>query len=229
MSYNLHILTRCTRPNNLLTVRDSVFSNQPENVNVIWHVLFDTAPLKDIDAELLSSISNDSTKIHFINAGDGGLLYPQSTQIIRSIENQDDWFYFLDDDNILHEDFYSHIVDFFKEDASIHVFSQKVDGKDFTGLDVREATPENTGYQKTDIAQIIFKRSTVNELEFGHSYAADGYFIQAALDQNPEWFSYHNIVLSYYNYLEKPATARIPKVIYIGPGKPDKCAPTGRL
>jgi hypothetical protein len=165
--------------------------------------MFDTAPLQYISAKLLSDISGENINISFVKAGDGGLLYPQSTRLIRSIENQNDWFYFLDDDNILHEDFYTNISEFVKEDASIHVFSQKVGRKDFTGLDIRHATPENTGFQKTDIAQIIFKRSVLNELEFGHSYAADGYFIQAALNQHPEWFSWHNIILSYYNHLEK--------------------------
>ena len=221
MAHNLHILTRCTRPKNLLTVRDSVFSNLNPEINVTWHVMFDVAPLKDVDAETLAEISGDSTKIHFYNRGDGGLLYPESTELVRTIENQEDWFYFLDDDNILHENFYDRLPDFFKEEASIHVFSQWVGGKDFTRLDVREATPENTGFQKTDIAQVVFKRNTVNELDFGKSYAADGYFIEAALEQNPEWFSWHNEILSYYNHLEKPATAKIPKIIYIGPGQPD--------
>lgn len=218
---NLHIITRCTRPKNLLTVQESVFSNQSKDLNVTWHVVFDTAPLKDIDAELLSSISGESTKIHFIKAGDGGLLYPQCTELIREIEDQDAWIYFLDDDNILHEKFYDKVSEFVKEDAKIHVFSQYVGGKDFTGLQVREATFQNTGFQKTDIAQIIFKRSLMEDYSFGSNYAADGYFIDAVLKEHIDWFSWHNEILSYYNYLEKPAKARIPKVIYIGPGQPE--------
>ena len=84
MAYNLHILTRCTRPKNLTTVQNSVFTDT-HGLNITWHVIFDTAPLKDIDAELLSSISGPQTKIHFINAGDGGLLYPQCTELIKGI------------------------------------------------------------------------------------------------------------------------------------------------
>mgnify|MGYP000026160341 FL=1 len=115
MIHNLNIITRCTRPNNLVTVRDSVFSNLNENINVTWHVVFDTAPLKDIDAELLSTLSNESTKLHFVKAGDGGLLYPQTTELMRGFENRNEWFYFLDDDNILHEDFYQHTSNFLGE------------------------------------------------------------------------------------------------------------------
>lgn len=221
MTHNLHILTRCTRPHNLLTVQESVFLNTPANLNITWHVVFDTAPLKDIDAELLSSIFGNQTKIHFVNAGDGGLLYPQCTQLIRSIERDNDWIYFLDDDNILHEDFYNRVSEFVNEDANVHVFSQYVGGKDFTRLEVREATPENTGFQKTDIAQIVFKKFIMDSYEFTQSYAADGYFIDAVYGDHPEWFTWHNEILSYYNHLEKPAKARIPKVIYIGPGQPE--------
>jgi len=222
MIHNLNIITRCTRPNNLVTVRDSVFSNLNENINVTWHVVFDTAPLKDIDAELLSTLSNESTKLHFVKAGDGGLLYPQTTELMRGFENRNEWFYFLDDDNILHEDFYQHTSNFLGEEGiEMHIVSQWVNGRDFTRLDIREATPENTGFQKTDIAQIIFKRSLLDTFEFGSSYAADGHFIQAVYDSGSNVINWHNIVLSHYNFLEKQASPKVPKVLYIGEGQPD--------
>jgi len=220
MTKTLHILTRCTRPHNLIQVRDSVFSNLSENLNIKWHVIFDTAPLKDIDAETLSEISSDSTIFHFIKGGDGGMLYPQSTDIIKEL-NEDDWFYFLDDDNIMHPDFYEYIsVALDKKDKKIHVVSQKVAGKDFTGLDVRIASPKNTGFQKTDIAQLIMSVSLIKEYVFGASYAADGYFVESVLKDHPKTFEYHNVILCHYNYLEKQATPKLPRVLYIGKGTP---------
>jgi len=220
----INIITRCTRPNNLPKVMDSVFHKVPSNLKINWHVLFDTVPLKDIDAGILSTISSNNTKIHFVRGGDGGLLYPQSTKLIKTFD-KDSWFYFLDDDNIIHEDFYKHVGgNTILENNSnhlIHVVSQQVDGKDFTGLDVRVATPENTGFQKTDIAQVIIKSELIDNYSFGASYAADGYFIQAVLDEHPEYFSYHNLVLSHYNYLEKKAAPKLPRILYIGEGTPD--------
>ena len=68
--------------------------------------------------------------------------------------------------------------------------------------EIVEATPENTGFQKTDIAQIIFKRSLLDTFEFGSSYAADGHFIQAVYDSGSNVINWHNIVLSHYNFLE---------------------------
>ena len=222
----LNIITRCTRPQNLVTVRDSVFSNIPNNLEINWHVLFDTVPLKDIDAGLLSEISSESTNIHFIKGGDGGLLYPQSTELIKTFD-KNSWFYFLDDDNILHEDFYNYISEhsLLEADFKVHVVSQFVDGRDFTRLDVREAREDNVGFQKTDIAQVLIHSDLVNSdeygYEFGASYAADGYFIETVLENHPELFSYHSTILSHYNYLEKQASPKLPRILYVGPGQPD--------
>ena len=221
MNHTLNIITRCTRPNNLLKVKESVFNNIPNNLQINWHVIFDVAPLKDIDAELLAELSNENTKVHFIKGGDGGLLYPQSTELIKTFDPTS-WFYFLDDDNILHENFYNYISGILGEDGiNIHVVSQYVGGVDFTGLEVREAKPEYTGFQKTDIAQIIIKSDLINKYQFGRSYAADGYFIEAVLEDSPDTFMYHDEILSYYNYLDKPAAPKLPRVLYIGEGEPE--------
>jgi len=220
MKHTLNILTRCTRPNNLLEVKKSVFTDIPKNLKINWHVIFDVAPLKDIDAELLSELVNEDTQLYFIKGGDGGLLYPQSTEILKKI-NRKSWFYFLDDDNILHENFYKRMSTILDEKGkNIHVVSQKVAGKDFTRLDIRVASPENTGFRKTDIAQVVVKTSLIHKYEFGANYAADGYFIEAVRQDAPDTFSYHNEILSYYNYLDKEATPKLPRVLYIGKERP---------
>ncbi len=219
MKNTLNIITRCTRPNNLIKVKESVLNKIPESLEINWHILFDVAPLKEIDAELLSELS--VATLHFIKGGDGGLLYPQSSELIKTFD-PNSWFYFLDDDNILYEDIYDYIKDVLNEkNKSIHVISQYVGGKDFTGLDVRKASPEYTGFQKTDIAQLIMKSELLNKYDFGASYAADGYFIEAVLADSPELFSYHDIILSYYNELEKPASPKLPRILYIGETEPE--------
>ena len=220
MKHTLNILTRCTRPINLVKVKESVFTDIPKNLKIKWHVIFDVAPLKDIDAELLSKLTNEDTQLYFIKGGDGGLLYPQSTEILKKM-NKESWFYFLDDDNILHENFYKRMSNILDEKGkNIHVVSQKVAGKDFTRLDIRVASPENTGFRKTDIAQVVIKTSLIHKYEFGANYAADGYFIEAVLQDAPSTFSYHNEILSYYNYLDKEATPKLPRVLYIGKERP---------
>jgi|TARA_B110000902_G_scaffold206188_1_gene234891 glycosyltransferase involved in cell wall biosynthesis len=216
----INIITRCTRTSNLLDIKENVFSS-PKGVNSTWHIIFDTGALKDIDAETLSQISGKNTKLHFVDGEKGGMLYPETSALIETFK--DGWIYLLDDDNILHEDFYVSIKKSIKEnpDAYVHLVSQQVDGKDFTNLDVRIASPENTAYQKIDIAQMVLNRRIFDTQSFSADYAADGFFIEKVYSEHPTKFVWINNVLSHYNYLQKDATAKIPKILYIGDSEPD--------
>jgi len=216
----INIITRCTRTSNLLTIKENVFSS-PKGVNSTWHIIFDTGALKDIDAETLSQISGKNTKLHFVDGKKGGMLYPETSALIETFK--DGWIYLLDDDNILHEDFYASIKGSIKEnpDAYVHLVSQQVDGKDFTNLDVRIASPKNTAYQRIDIAQMVLNRRVFDTQSFSADYAADGFFIEKVYNEHPDKFVWINNVLSHYNYLQKDATAKIPKILYIGDSEPD--------
>jgi glycosyltransferase involved in cell wall biosynthesis len=212
----LHIITRCTRLQHLLTIKDSVFQH-PET-NITWHILFDTSVLKDVEFDLLQKLQNNKTVFHFIEGREGDLLYPQSMQVVKTIK--EGYVYYLDDDNILHPDFIPTMSKIAKE-SKIYVVDQFVDKKDFTGLEYRIASPENTRYQGIDMAQMLIHFSIFNRYEFIGDYAADGYFAEKIYKENPSWFEYINQTLSYYNYLVQPPKAKIPKVLYIGPGKPE--------
>lgn len=217
----INIITRCTRTSNLLTIKEGVL-NTPKGVTVNWHIVFDTGALKDIDAEVLSNLTDtNNVKLHFVKGQSGGLLYPEVSDIIRTIKSG--WIYLLDDDNILHEDFYKTIKASIKNlpVALVHIVSQLVDGKDFTGLEVRVASRENTAFQKIDIAQMVINRSIFDTHSFSANYAADGFFIEEVLKTHGDSFVWIDKVLSYYNYLEKVPSAKIPKILYIGKTKPE--------
>ena len=128
----INIITRCTRTSNLLTIKEGVL-NAPKGVTVNWHIVFDTGALKDIDAEVLSNLTDTvNVKLHFVKGQRGGLLYPEVSDIIRTIKSG--WIYLLDDDNIIHEDFYKTIKASIKNlpIAQVHIVSQLVAGRDFT-------------------------------------------------------------------------------------------------
>ena len=101
----MHILTRCTRQHNLRTIKKSVF---PSPINVIWHIIFDTTTLKDIDAELLNELQGPSTRFHFVKGDGSDYLYPQLSDIVDKL-GYDSYIVILDDDNIIHPNFYSTI------------------------------------------------------------------------------------------------------------------------
>lgn len=212
------IITRCTRLGNIETVRDSVFSNFTRNTEVHWHVVFDTKMLKDIDAELLNRLDDENTTLHF-RKGDGWGL----SQLNPIIQQCDGWIYHCDDDNIIHENFYETIERTYAEwsHAKAFIFSQQVDGKDFSRLDIREARPENVKVQKIDLAQWLIHSDLHQDWEYGSGYTADGQFIEAVYSAESDQFVFIPDVISHYNYLEKKSQPKLPKVIYIGEGQPE--------
>ena len=219
----ISIITRATRLQNLKTVKESVFNNIPSGCEINWHLVFDTANLKDIDAELLSDLKDDSTTYYFEKGDAIGMLYPQCSAIISKLG--DGWVYFLDDDNIIHEGFYEYVLKASIEnsDKKIHVVSQNVDGKDFTNLTYRVAAPEFMKVQGVDLAQYIVSTDVYNEYEYTYlpDYRADGILISAVHAEHPEWFTFTTEILSHYNYLQKNSKAKLPKVLYIGDDEPE--------
>lgn len=216
----LHIITRCSRLNNIIKVGDSL----PRNNKVQWHVIFDSTRLKDIDAEILGRLQEEyNAKLYFEFSQGGDYLYPQMNKII--IDNiQEGWIYSLDDDNLLHEklfDNFEALVGFCEAGNHIGiVFNQHVAGKDFTGIDVRYAKPENMKVRSIDLAQFILHRSVFNKFDFKGGYDADGKFIEKVYDENQDGFLFIDKILSHYNYLQKPSKAKVPKILYIGENTP---------
>ena len=211
------VITRCTRLSNIETVKESVFANIPEGSTVEWHVVFDTKMLKDIDAELLNRLEDENTILHF-RKGDGWGL----SQLNVIIENLEGWIYHCDDDNIIHENFYTRLVESYSENqqALAFVVAQQVDGKDFTGLQVREASPNNMKVQHIDLAQWVIHSDLHKDWKYGSGYRADGEFLESLYNAESDKFVIINEVLSYYNYLEKQSKARVPKVLYVGERRP---------
>lgn len=219
----IHIITRSTRLQNLRTVKESVFKNIPQDMEIEWHVVFDTATLKDIDAELLSDLKDDSTNYYFEKGDAVGMLYPQCSNIISKLNGG--WVYFVDDDNIVHDKFYEYVLKTVtaSPDKKVHVVSQSVDGKDFTRLNYRMANSQYMKVGEVDLAQYIVSIDVYNEYgyKFQPDYCADGILISKVHIDHPEWFTFTPTTLSHYNYLQKKSTAKVPKVLYIGKDEPE--------
>jgi glycosyltransferase involved in cell wall biosynthesis len=219
----IHIITRSTRLQNLRTVKESVFKNIPTDMEIEWHVVFDTATLKDIDAELLSDLKDNSTNYYFKKGDAIGMLYPQCSDIISTLK--DGWIYFADDDNIIHENFYDYVSTILEKNPNkkIHVVSQGVEGKDFTNLQKRIAGPSNMYVGGIDLAQYITKIDVYNKYgyKFLPDYCADGILINKVYKEHSDWFTFTKLELSYYNYLQKKSTANVPKILYIGEDEPE--------
>lgn len=203
----IHILTRCTRQNNLIKIHQSIHSN------FTWHVMFDTNVIKDIDAEILNYLQENNVNIYFLKSTPNSFGYDMINYVIRKINNG--WIYILDDDNIMHSDFYTEIINSIDTfNNKIFVFNQQVDGKDFTKLDTRLALPDNMKLQGVDIAQIVFNRSIL-KYEFDLDYKSDGYMIEKLYSEYSEEFFFINKVLCYYNFLQTDFSSN-PRILVVG-------------
>ena len=210
---SFHIITRCTRLNNLLLLKDSIFKTE---VDVTWHILFDTSVLKDIPSSLLLTLQDPNIKTYFVEGKNQDYLYPQAATVAKSI--QSGYINLVDDDNIVHPSYYSELSSYIEKNPSskIVVVNQFVDKKDFTGLDCRLATLDNIRLQGVDIAQLTIERSVFENFNFVEGYDADGYFVEVIKQLHPEWFSFIDKTLCFYNYLTpKIKKGRVPKILLI--------------
>jgi len=214
----LNIITRCSRTKNILKVKESIFKNIPENFEIFWHITFDTTVLKDISAEILSELEHDFISLKFRKSIPGD--YGHNFINISLGQISSGWIYILDDDNILHPDLLKTISEKIEEfpEKRGFIFNQKIGGKDFSGLDIREAKSENIKVGSIDMAQFLlrrdligFKRLTSNE------YKADGYFIEDLFQFNQDDFLFIEKELCYYNYLQsEKMPISLPRVLLLG-------------
>jgi hypothetical protein len=153
----LNILTRVSRVTNIRQIYESI-SKDSKNFKIIWWTLFDVSAITEVPTDLLVFLDGKSKIKFFDSSKNDYLLWGGINEIIDEIE--DGFVYVLDDDNILHENFYDRLSEIIDNnpDKSGFIFNQKVDGKDFTKLDVRLASPENTKVQSIDMAQFLLDR-----------------------------------------------------------------------
>lgn len=202
----LHILTRCSRTQHLLKIKDSIFNGET-GFEIVWHLLFDSAVLPEIDDELRAQLNQPNIEKSFARSTPGDMAHDVLNKKIDEIS--DGWVYVLDDDNALHENFYRHIRALISQQKWRGViFSQQIDGRDFTGQEIREAKPENTKVQKIDMAQFLLRRDLIANHRFSFGdYLADGRFIETLFQNQPEEFVFCDEVLCHYNYFSEHQSA----------------------
>ena len=212
----LHIITRCSKPANLLRIKQSIAEViEKENANIQWHIVFNTDILKDIDAELLEQLDIDWINMSFRN---DVTLYTSLNSIIKNIEDEG-FVYLLNDNNLLQEDLYNRLANI-PFDKDIFIFSQTVGSLEGTNFFNRIAIPENIVPTKIDGQQYVVKLQYFKYNKFVDDILADGYFIQNLYQNHTDLTEITQDILAYGNALEKINKARQPRILYIGEGTP---------
>jgi glycosyltransferase involved in cell wall biosynthesis len=209
---NIHIITRLTRPEHIEKVWQSIERAKVDGIQIHWRIIVDILGDFSLDSSTLRFLKEKSNSI-MIEKGDPSTFgYLLINQIIDSIPFED-WFYILDDDNSIHPDFFKRI----KEEnpkAGFLVFDQLVEGKDFTGLHIREAKMENMKWQGVDVGQLLIHKGSMDNIRFGGNYSADGFFVENLVKRFSNRFKFINKPLTNYNaFQEKKLNRKLPRIL----------------
>lgn len=215
---NLHLLTRCTNVQNLNLIKESIYPTI--NFNVVWHIIFDASKLKDLDVELLSELQGWGAKFYFKTFQSSHGVYTPFNEIIETLD--DGFVGILHDNNLVYPTFYSELyMEILRNQTKqVFVYEQKLDKKDFTGLDVRPIGPEYTKAGHIDSAQYVIHTSLYKTFKYEDTFDADGRLVETIYKEHPQTFHYIKKVMCYYNEITKTRTSNVPKVLYIGEDTP---------
>lgn len=216
MNNNLAILTRCIRQENLSAIYESI--KDALKAGHKWYVIIDLNGVDSITKETFQFMDSlgDNVSMIIKTSKDNTCGYDILNDVIRNNVLPGYWVHIVDDDNLLHENLLSTFKKL-KTKARAIVVNQKVDGKDFTRLDIREAKPENTVFQGVDVAQVLFDRDFLVEQGcYLMGYCGDGLAIDKIHKDHPDKFHFINEVLCYYNKIETEKTGSEPRVLYVG-------------
>lgn len=186
----LTIITAVTRPENLPALARSIEPGR-ELFSITWRVVFDGAKVKhmDVPGAVTAVVSH---------AGSGWGNYQKNFALDCTA---DGWVYFLDDDNIIHPDFFSAMHRaIYETDASGFAFPQ-IDG---CGEATKRACPEHMRPDYIDLAQVMMSRELIGDQRFIlGAYNADGRLIASLYAANPCAWAFLDKPLCFYNYLRQ--------------------------
>jgi glycosyltransferase involved in cell wall biosynthesis len=112
----------------------------------------------------------------------------------NNIPSDDDWIYVLDDDNILHPDWYENVKGHLADNQMIHW------GQCWFNHSNRTPPAEKPIAGKVDTAQYMVRWSVAKHIRFQNIYEADGFFAEDCFNAAGSSLPIHKD-LGYYNFL----------------------------
>jgi glycosyltransferase involved in cell wall biosynthesis len=180
----LIIITPCTRTWNLQKIKESI------NLTCEWIIVYDSEtcnPIFCLDEWIIE-----------LNIK-GGISGNLQRNLALDYCGKNDWVYFLDDDNLLHPEFYALFLnDMWRPNLCGILFSQELpDGS------IRKVDKDNVRVCCIDQAQYILHMSLIREKRFIQQYEADGIMIEQIYKEHSNKILITNQVLCYYNKLRQ--------------------------
>ena len=179
----LTIITQSYRIDNILEIKKSINFNYIEE----WIIVYDGSKIID-NPKLFENQENNKIK-EYVYKGEGISGNPQINYALSKITNHNTLLYYLDDDNIIHQNIYRllNIID----NNKIYTFNQ-----------YNRIKGNNINVDSIDTAMVIIPYNLCKNVKWIlDKYNADGYYIKECYDENKNIHTYVDNDLCYYNKL----------------------------
>ena len=182
----LTIITPCTRPGNLMRLKESIPFEHVDK----WIIVYDESVTPNAHLFHEERIQEYGCQGHSIA---GNIQRNYALNLIG-----DTYVYFLDDDTIMHPD----MGEFLKtvEPNHMYTFDQLRNAKEFPFTETLKG--DSIEMFRIDTAMCLIDSSLIQGIRWAvDEYTADAIFITECYSNHPESWIYVDRVLSYYNYL----------------------------
>ena len=179
----LTLITPSYRLDNLLEIKKSINFEYIEE----WIIVYDGSKIID-NPYLFENQENNKIKEYVYKCENGGISgNPQRNYALSKITNQDALIYYLDDDNIIHPNFYK-------------LFNIINNNKIYTFNQYNRINGNNINVGCIDTAMFIIPYNLCKDVRWIlYEYTADGYYIKECYDKNKDTHIYIDNDLCYYN------------------------------
>lgn len=178
------IVTPSRRPFNL----DFISKTVPQECE--WIVVFDKTVKNDHTVENATVLRSDQTGFWGNPNRNIGLEYIKNN--LNPTDN--DWLYILDDDNVIHPEWWNKVKIHLNQDASIITW-----GQIWATGEPRTEPTDKPKIATIDTSQYIVSWKVAKDLRFEHIYEADGIYAEEAAKRGKVLML--NEYLGYYNFL----------------------------
>jgi hypothetical protein len=187
MSNNITIITPCSRIQNLPMLFESI---KFDKINK-WIIIYDTT----VNSYCPSFIHNEQIIEVDCKSSLNGIVGNTQRNYGLSLVENDNYIFFLDDDNIIHPDFWKIIEEL--ETDTIHTFNQY-------RLDKHKPVLLGNRIEEDyiDTAMFIINKNMIGDIKWQEDYyCADSKFIIDIYSTGKYKHKYFNNYYCYYNYL----------------------------
>lgn len=204
MKKNLYLITPCSRTENLLQIKKTIDFKRIKK----WIIVYDSNSIKNKQKifkknhHIIEFFHKDIFSVSGNSQRNFALNY------LNKKKNKNFFIYFLDDDNILHKNFYNIIDDhLYNVKKLIYTFDQlrhqKIFiNKKFQYVKILKGNCIKTGY--IDIAMFLPNFSLINNVRWNKKkYTADGEYIVKCMKNKKMKHMYLPITACHYNFISR--------------------------